>query len=790
MRRLLVLTLVLALTFAGMARPAGAQLSAQAVREAVDRGVGYLKQEQLPGGGWREWYSEPCGLSALCTLAMLSSGVPLEDDSIQRALGYLRNFSPERTYSVALQTMAFCRADPKSQRYRSLIQRNVKWLQDTQTASGPTRGSWSYTGGSGDNSNSQFALLALHEAERVGVDIRPQTWRLAKAYWERCQNDDGSWGYKSGEGRVAIRMAGTGSMTCAGITSLAIAADMLREADAKVQGENILSCQREQGNNDRVDRALQWLGRSFSVSHNPGNAQWRLYYLYGLERVGRLTARRFIGEHDWYREGADALLTLKGGPLTNHWEGPGFERDKLLATSFAVLFLSKGRWPILLSKLKHGAREEDWNAHRNDVANLTRFTELRWNRDLVWQIMDVEKASVDDLTQSPVLYYCGINSPLPEGAEARKELAQKLRDYLERGGFLLAEGYCGGAAFDEGFRKLVELMFPEPEYRLKLLPPEHPIWRAEEDVPAEHLRPLLGIEFGCRTSVVYSPANTPDKVRPSLSCVWELARTGRDRKYPASVQAQVDAGLITGLNILAYATNRELRDKPLVAPLPAGAAGGDTIGRGKLRIASLRHPGGCTAAPRALVNLLQTAGSELKIRVDAESTEINITDPTLFDYHLVFVHGRNAFRLTDAERKQLRTYLERGGMVFANAICASKSFVESFRGEMKAILPDEPLRPIPAGDPLLSTALGGYDLSTVSRRDPQQRTGKQGPRAVVRKVPPELEGIKLADRYGVIFSPYDLSCALEKQDTMECQGYVRDDAARIGLNVVLYSLQQ
>jgi hypothetical protein len=57
-------------------------------------------------------------------------------------------------------------------------------------------------------------------------------------------------------------------------------------------------------------------------------------------------------------------------------------------------------------------------------------------------------------------------------------------------------------------------------------------------------------------------------------------------------------------------------------------------------------------------------------------------------------------------------------------------------------------------------------------------------------VPPELEGLKFGERWGVVFSRYDLSCALEKQDSVECQGYTREDAARIGVNVVLYSLQQ
>ena len=39
--------------------------------------------------------------------------------------------------------------------------------------------------------------------------------------------------------------------------------------------------------------------------------------------------------------------------------------------------------------------------------------------------------------------------------------ALTLRDYLDRGGFLFAEGYCGGAGFDVGFRELMTLVFPE-----------------------------------------------------------------------------------------------------------------------------------------------------------------------------------------------------------------------------------------------------------------------------------------------------------------------------------------
>jgi hypothetical protein len=518
---------------------------------------------------------------------------------------------------------------------------------------------------------------------------------------------------------------------------------------------------------------------------------WVLYYLYGLERVGRMTAQRFIGRHDWYREGAKALFELRGLIAGREgWIGVGHgEAYPEIGTAFALLFLSKGRWPVLLSKLKYG-RDDDWNQHRNDVANLTRYVESRWQHDMVWQVVDLEGASVEDLLQSPVLFYCGGNSPLPDSPEAQTALARKLRDYLDRGGFLFAEGYCSGQTFDRGFRKLMELVFPEREYRLRLLPPEHSIWRAEETVDPAYLRPLLGIEFGCRTSVVYCPADTSDRAWPSLSCLWELSRRGRGLKYADSVEGHIQAGLSIGINVLAYATNRELKPKEMEAPLSVAHESQSSAQRGILYIVSLRHPGGCSAAPRALANLLEAAAGELKLRVSVEPRELNITDEALFDHHLAFMHGRNAFHLTDAERRQLGQYVERGGLVLANSICANRAFTESFRREMAAIFPKIALASIPANDELLSTKFGGFDLSTVSRRDPQTSADAKGPlRALVRKEKPELEGIKIGGRWGVIFSPYDLSCALEKHDSVECQGYTREDAARIGLNVLLYSLQ-
>jgi len=322
-------------------------------------------------------------------LALLNAGVEPSDPQIQKALAYLRKFKPEKTYVTSLQTMVFVRAEP--QKDSLLINRNVKWLEGIQIMEGQRKGGWSYPQGSGDNSNSQFALLALHEAERAGVQVSDKTWRLARTYWEDCQNPDGSWGYYK-------HMSGYGSMTCAGITSLVIAADKIEQADAKAVGEKIQCCgQSESEAENKVENGLHWLGTNFSVSRNPGYAggTWLLYYLYGMERVGRLTARRFIGKADWYREGAKFLIDNQD-KLSGFWSGTGAVEDRgLIGTSFALLFLSKGRWPILIAKLKHQP-DEDWNQHRHDLNNLTRFVESRWKKDMTWQVVDLRMATVED----------------------------------------------------------------------------------------------------------------------------------------------------------------------------------------------------------------------------------------------------------------------------------------------------------------------------------------------------------------------------------------------------------
>jgi len=769
------------------ARATAEEITPGKIGTAIERAADWLIRQQNPDGTWQAAMRTDetvVGATSLVVLALANAGIPTDDPAMQKALDWIRRQEPKDTYSVSLQTQALAMISPQAD--LPILERNVRWLENSQTADGQAAGAWSYGAnrGGGDNSNSQFAILGLHEAERAGVRVSPMVWKLAERYWNSCQKGNGSWGYTAGGGN------GTGSMTCAGIASVWITTEHTERPDARLAGGGVSCC--GGGSSPKpLEDGLRWLGRNFSVTENPstGSQTWLFYYLYGLERVGRFTARRFIGTHDWYLEGSEMFVNAQD-QLSGSFRNRGVE-DPVVATSFALLFLAKGRRPVVIAKSRHTPRD-DWNQHGHDVAHLVDFVEQRWKEDypagLSWHVVDTETADEDDLAQAPVLWIGG-KSGLNLGADP----GRKLRRYIDRGGFIFAEPACPeGEQFDEQFRQLVTEIFPEPEYQLNLLPPEHPAWHAEQLVQPKYQRPLLGVDYGCRTCLIYAPPGglrDDDPAPPSLSCLWELAGPS-SREYPEEIREEIDAAVAIGANVIAYATNRELKNKDELfaseKPQPLQA---HEIARGQLTIGKLKHGGLCDAAPAALANILRAAARELGVRVDDTPAKLDLIDPQIFRHHMLFMHGRQAFAFDGPQRTNLQTFLERGGTLLADSVCAAAGFTEAFRREISLAIPDQPLEPIPADDPLFSAAdSGGYDLREVTLRQP---AGGDGPLAArKRKVSPKLEGIRIDDRWAVIFSPYDISCALEKQNSMECTGYDRDDAEKIALNVLLYSLNR
>src|SRR4051812_21111187 len=204
--------------------PARADVTAEQVNSAIARGVAFLEKLQRPDGGWVEYDSQPGGVTALCTLALLNCGRNAkEHESVRKALLYLeKQPDPDHTYNASLMIMALAQADAK--KYGPTIRKLALALAARQMRDDRTKGGWSYKGpgdGSSDNSNTQFAILALHEAEKAGAKISDQTWQLALNYWQQpgMQNSSGGFGYGLNQQNA------TGSMTCAGIASLIIIRD-------------------------------------------------------------------------------------------------------------------------------------------------------------------------------------------------------------------------------------------------------------------------------------------------------------------------------------------------------------------------------------------------------------------------------------------------------------------------------------------------------------------------------------------------------------------------------------
>ena len=743
-----------------MQQPQGPVTAAQ-VRAAIRKGQRFLKQEQGPDGAWAGTNAVATqGLTVLATLALLESGLGPEDPAVARALSFVRQFDPTRpsqwrTYITGLHTMVLFAAG-QLERDLPLIQRNARVLEASQVPSGPQMGAWGYgVGGTRwDNSNTQFAVLGLHAASEAGVQIQPVVWLRTRNHFLAYQAPDGAWGYQS-------RMRGTGSMTVAGIASLVIAGMELEQTQEKLVAGKVVGCGKVR-EPEPLRRAIDWLGRNAGISiddrgrvvrvTNPrSSSAWVFYYLYGLERAGRLTGRRYFGNHDWYREGAEWLVRVQD-PVSGAWKGPGLERP-VIATSFALLFLSKGLAPVLVNKLRYGTHRDaaqDWNNDPHDVRRLTQHVARLWRHRLNWQIVDIDRATVADLLQAPVVFFNGHESPQFTEAQRRK-----LREYVLQGGFIFAEACCSRDGFDRGFRKLMEELFPDSP--LRPLPDDHPIWRAQ--YPLEPDGSLWGIDIGCRTSIVYSPQD--------LSCYWQ------NPSWPASIRPTR-----VGVNVIAYATGREIPPDKLSARAPVDLNERDPAARDTLRIGKLRHAGDWNAAPLAIPNLMVHLRERFGFRVQVRHEPIGPLDPNLYRFPFLYMHGRNRFRYTEQEIQNVRSLLLRGATLFADACCGSEPFDAAFREFARALFPEHPLQPIPLDDPLITGEYGGYDLSTV------QYTAAMPQRAG----PPVLEGILIDDRWVLVYSRWDIGCALERHQGSDCRGYTHESALKIATNVLFYAL--
>ena len=311
----------------------------------------------------------------------------------------------------------------------------------------------------------------------------------------------------------------------------------------------------------------------------------------------------------------------------------------------------------------------------------------------------------------------------------------------------------------------------------------HPVWNAERNVDIDALPNgfwVYGVQACCRTAVFFVPQ--------SLTCRWELGdRLFRRGEADDPARRQIDHSIRIGQNVLAYATGRELKDK-LDNQIVLQADAMDATDRGTTRIARLDVGAGGEDARRALPNASTIIRNQTQVAVSVPANAVGFDEQDLAEVSVLWVHGRREFELTSGQRESLRKFIERGGVVLGTAICGDESFAQSFRKEFSKILGQTPLKSMPADHVMLTTQYFGYDLRSITIRRIARGAGGQSIRR--QTSPPLLEYAEVDDVVAVVFSPLDLSCALESQNSVQCPGYGTEDAAKIVTNIVQMALNQ
>jgi hypothetical protein len=421
--RLGVLSVALGILLAPASQAAGDKAFQKEVNQAIARGVAYLKQIQQKDGTWvysqvanvGGGKAANVGATALAGLALLESGAPARDEAIQSAAEAIRPLTTDLTYtySLALAIMFLDRlGDPgdvpliESMTVRLLggqgrsggwsyqcpaidaseVQRLLKAIKQRNEL--VSRGKLPKVGrgkrrtekdlpkeilgqlvqlnrrglaqlGTEDNSNTQFATLALWIARRHGLPVDMALARI-DARFRSSQALNGGWGYRSfvnlGGRMIGYHNPPNAAMTCSGLLGLAVAHGAINNRvlsknakrkslpspnkDPAIKGGLIAlaSCIGEPAGQDK-----KWIPNIRSL-HNKA-----YYFLWSLERVGVVYGLSTIGKKDWYRWGAEILLANQ--QVDGSWRGGYAEGGA--DTSFGLLFLSRSNLaPDLTSSLK------------------------------------------------------------------------------------------------------------------------------------------------------------------------------------------------------------------------------------------------------------------------------------------------------------------------------------------------------------------------------------------------------------------------------------------------------
>ncbi|KKM03253.1 hypothetical protein LCGC14_1776290 [marine sediment metagenome] len=482
--------LALSAVTAGGAGPAREVADAD-VDRAMAEAKRFLYGQQGTNGEFRHyWYKIPRGgTTAIAVFALLEAGEKPGSDRMKKGLDALIKIKTNNLYVIAMRAMALAQV-PKNQTYRAQLDMDVKYL----TARAIRHGAWGYGGPErdGDNSCSQFALLALWEADRAKVRINPALIRKVETTWLRRQRSDGGWTYA---GQRDVNTASTLTMTTAALASLYICQDVLANSCVPYRHQR------------NVDSAWEHLGKGLKPEYHKNG-----YLTFCVQRVGMASGRKFISGMDWFATGAAKLCepNPRGRSFSGQW-GP------VVRASFELIFLARGRIPLTFNKLAHGDGK-NWNFHGRDLAHFTEYMRRSFEQRLRWQIIRVTD-DVQMMLDAPMLLVTGTKA-----LDLTSEQWAKLRLYCLRGGTLLFVPSHRSKTFVESARAGLTGLFDEQRklagghYQLHKLPDEHRLYSVHMKIHGgSRVAPMWGVADGSRLLAMVCERD--------IACAWQRRAT-------------------------------------------------------------------------------------------------------------------------------------------------------------------------------------------------------------------------------------------------------------------------
>ncbi len=467
-----------------------------------------------------------------------------------------------------------------------------------------------------------------------------------------------------------------------------------------------------------------------------------LYYLYGIERVGMASGYKFFGRKDWYKMGAEDLLNTQRAD--GAWTPRALDGDDLSATSFAMLFLVRGRNPVLFNRLEY---DGDWNNRPRALANLTRWMSRSFERDVTWQIVNLN-TDVEDWHDAPILVITGSEPP-----EFSAQDVEKLRTFVCQGGMIFTVNEGKEDAFDQAVRGkdgLYARLFPGRE--LKELSPESDIFSCHAAIKSQ--QKLYGVSNGIRLMAVHCPGDLP------LS--WQTdARTA----------AADDFNLAA--NLVIYATDRNLRHRgtsnwPTEKPFEP---------RKTSRIARIEYSGNFDPEPLALRRFATLMAQQYRIKLEVEPAHLG--DLKASQTPLAFLTGTGELHLSEQEKAALKAYAESGGTVVMDAAGGSEQFADSAMSVLADVFGQANVRFLPEHSPVLR--LPGFEITSAKYR------------RVARAHLSSAKNVRLwaayvGDRPAVFFAREDMTAGLTGYSSYTCSGYEPATAFDIVRNIAFVSL--